>query len=146
MEKTKTKVETGVEGSTHGLFALQVFGAVVQGKHGLLNLEENVAELVEPEVVESVGEGHEVHAFKVAVGFSDRVVEPGKDELFGQRFVAGQRRRSSGLVVVTELLESELGGVPKLVAELAVALNTEDIEVDIATWKGGKGEIFRPGA
>ncbi|KAI3493165.1 hypothetical protein L1887_42182 [Cichorium endivia] len=105
---------------------------------GLDRLNVHIAQLVQPEVVHGRGGGHEVALLEALVDRLARRVELVQDPLFDKRLVAawllvrrGLERRN-GL----ELEQRKLGGVPQLVAELAVALDTQDVEVDVAACAG----------
>ena len=46
---------------------------------------------------------------------------------------SAHRGFSVGLVVFPEYAQGELGGIPELVAEVPVALHTQNVQVDVST-------------
>ena len=125
MQTPQPMFETGEESERSQL----LFFFAAGGEDGLGGLEVDIAELILPEVVESVGSLSECVAFETAVDDGDHAVQLAQDPAVEE--VLLHRVQLDGKVGdEVELGLSELVGLPDLVAEVPEADDLVDVEVD----------------
>ena len=138
VEQAETHVEAQAEGLARRLLRLLV-GAE---EDGLDRLEVHVAELVEPEVVDRGGGARELVLCHVLLRGPDGVGELGEDPAVDvlepelADLLLPERDEARGL----ELHQAEAGGVPDLVAEVAVPDDAVDVEVDVPALRRVRAE------
>eukprot|EP00123_Amoebidium_parasiticum_P018833 comp24297_c0_seq1/m.45554 comp24297_c0_seq1/g.45554 ORF comp24297_c0_seq1/g.45554 comp24297_c0_seq1/m.45554 type:complete len:453 (+) comp24297_c0_seq1:672-2030(+) len=121
---------------------------VAAGKHGLDRLQVDVAEVVEPEVVDGLGDGRERVTGHVLVDPRHGRRQPRQDPPVQQRVARpGPLLGRRGLEAGGQAHEGKAGGVPQLVAEVAVAHDAVDVQVCVLAGHGvghqGKAQRIR---
>jgi len=135
MEQTETSLNASVKGLTGGLKSLSLC-SVLRHEERLSGFEVNVTKLIKPEVVDSSRSTGQIVALKAGVGLSNGVVKAAEDPTIDLGGMLWKKRGTVAhgwLKVGAKLGESKADGIPDLVAEVTIANNTIDIEVDITT-------------
>ena len=118
----------------------------VAAKHGLAELQVNVAEVIEEKRIDGGGGSAEVVGKHGLVRAVNRLLQLAQDPAVLRRKLVA--RRQSGRDIAREVHHAELGGVPQLIAEVAVALHAQHIEINVAALArvGRQREAERVGA
>mmetsp|Transcript_17815 Transcript_17815/g.30196 ORF Transcript_17815/g.30196 Transcript_17815/m.30196 type:complete len:506 (-) Transcript_17815:1701-3218(-) len=124
--------EAGVEAHVEGVEGRLLGLGVLRLHDGLDGLDVEVGELLEPEVVEPLHHVAEVVVVEALIGLLDQLAQLGDYPLVGKREFESLYALGLGLEVLAEVGEGELVDVPELVAEVAVADDSLDVEVDVA--------------
>jgi len=135
MKKTKTGLNASVESFTSSLKSLGLCTILGHEKR-LCCLEVDVAKLIQPEVIDCSRSTCKIILLEASVNLSDSSIETAKNPAVNLRSMFRKKRSTiahGGLEIGAELGESETDSIPDLVAEVTIANDTIDIEVDITT-------------
>ena len=94
----------------------------------------DVAQFVKPEVIRRIGGIHEIAVNQGLVDFNSSHVEFVEDPFLDDALVSCRLGNSLWDERFVELEHGELGGIEYLVAELAVAFYTENLQIDITAY------------
>ena len=140
VDESEGDVEADKKTLSQGLLG----GRVRAVQDGLGVFEENVTQLVQPQVVQRRGGEWEVVVVKGLLTTHHGTRHSTQQPLLKFGLVAGELEgEGRGREVGREVGEYEFGGIPHLVAEEAVTLNSQHVEVNIASL-GGVGAQGEP--
>ncbi|KAH3665796.1 hypothetical protein OGAPHI_003984 [Ogataea philodendri] len=132
MDESQSAVNSSVQ-SISGRFLLSVSSFQNQ-ELGVLNV--NVTKVVQPEVVDGLGDIIELSVLDSLVSLLSTLRQFVQDPLLNQCLVTSQSPGGRRNVVVSQSHQNELGSLEDLVTKLTVSSNSENIKVDISTTSG----------